>query len=231
MHTSVYLAGSNSFNPSAQSLSFLTTGRGLGLGNQFLDPEENLSIETGVKTELSDSRLSLGVALFQIEKTNARVPDPTTPGFNTLGGEQRVRGLSVDASGSLTDRIFLSSGYAYLDGEVTRGAAGSTPGARLANVPEHSLSVWIDYLVSNNFDIGLGARYVSEQLAQNTGAGKSVPSYGLFDAMARYRLSDSVTLKVNLANLTDEYYFDQLHPWHVVPGAGFTATFAVNVVY
>ena len=49
--------------------------------------------------------------------------------------------------------------------------------------------------------------------------------------MARYRMSDAVTLKLNFANLTDEYYFDQLHPWHVVPGAGFTATFAVNMVY
>ena len=231
MRTSVYLAASNSFNPSAQSLSFLTSGRGLGVGNAFLDPEENRSIETGVKAELNDSQLSLGVALFQIEKTNARVPDPANPGFNTLGGEQRVRGLSVDAGGALTDRIFLSSGYAYLDGEVTRGAPGSVPGAKLATVPEHSLSVWVDYLVSDRFDIGLGARYVSEQLAQSTGAGKIVPSYSLVDAMARYRMSDTVTLKLNLANLTDEYYFDQLHPWHVVPGAGFTATFAVNVVY
>ena len=49
--------------------------------------------------------------------------------------------------------------------------------------------------------------------------------------MARYAVSDSLTLKLNLTNLTDEYYFDQLHPWHVVPGPGLTAVFAVNVVY
>jgi catecholate siderophore receptor len=55
-----------------------------------------------------------------------------------------------------------------------------------------------------------------------------VPDYWLFDAMARYTVSESLTVKINLANLTDEYYFEQLHPWHVVPGASFTATFAVN---
>jgi catecholate siderophore receptor len=58
-----------------------------------------------------------------------------------------------------------------------------------------------------------------------------VPSYRLFDAMARYRVSDAVAFKLNLANIGDELYFDQLHPWHVVPGPGFTATFAVNVTY
>jgi hypothetical protein len=38
-------------------------------------------------------------------------------------------------------------------------------------------------------------------------------------------------LKLNLTNFTDEYYLDQLHPFHVVPGPGLTAIFAVNVVY
>jgi catecholate siderophore receptor len=227
---SLYLAASTSFNPSAQSLSFLTSGRGLGVGNALLDPEENRSIEAGLKTELNDGALMLTSALFEITKTNSRVPDPSRPGFNTLGGEQRVRGISLDLNGSLSERLFLSSGYAYLDSEVVKAAPGSVTGAALANAPEHSLSLWLNYQATDRFDFGAGARYVSEQLAQNTGAGKSVPSYTLFDAMGRFRVSDTLTLKLNLTNLTDEYYFEQLHPWHVVPGPGLTATLAANVV-
>jgi outer membrane receptor for monomeric catechols len=49
--------------------------------------------------------------------------------------------------------------------------------------------------------------------------------------MGRYRVNDTITFKFNLTNLDDELYFAQLHPWHVVPGPGFTATAAVNVVY
>jgi len=225
---SLYLAGSTSFNPSAQSLSFLTTGRSLGVENALLEPEENRSIELGVKKDLNGDTLSLSAALFEISKTNARVPDPSNPGFNTLGGEQRMRGLSVDLNGMLTRRLYVASGYAYLDGEIVRGAAGATTGARLANAPEHSLSVWVNYGVTSRFDLGLGARYVSEQLAQNTGTGRLTPSYSVFDAMGRYRLSDTIAIKLNLANLTDELYFEQLHAWHVVPGPGFTATLAVN---
>jgi catecholate siderophore receptor len=228
---SLYIAGSTSFNPSAQSLSLLTSGRGLGTGNALLDPEKNRSFEVGLKADLRDGAISLTSALFAIAKTNARVPDPNNPGFNTLGGEERVRGVSLDLTGALTDRLYLASGYTYLDSEVVKGAAGAATGARLANAPRHSLSVWADYGLSPRFDFGIGARYVSEQLAQNTGAGKAVPAYTLLDAMGRFRLSDSMTVKMNLTNLTDEYYFDQLHPWHVVPGPGRTATLAVNVIY
>ena len=131
----------------------------------------------------------------------------------------------------LEPRLELSSGYTYLDSEVVKAAPGALVGAPLANAPKHSLSFWADYQATARIDIGFGARYVSEQLAQNTGAGKRVPAYTAFDAMARYRLSPTVALKLNLANLTNEYYFDQLHPWHVVPAPGFTATFAVNVTY
>jgi catecholate siderophore receptor len=208
-------------------LSFLTSGRGLGVGDVSLDPEENRSIEAGFKANWKDGALSFAGAVFEITKTNARVPDPNNPGSNTLGGEQRIRGVSLDVNGMLARDLYLSAGYAYLDGEVVKAAAG----AALANAPEHSLSSWMNYRLTDRIDFGVGARYVSEQLAVSAGGGKSVPSYTLWDAMGRYQLSNTVTIKVNLANVTDEYYFEQLHPWHVVPGAGFTTTLAVNVIY
>jgi len=229
--TSLYMAGSTSFNPSAQSLSLLTSGRGLGTENALLAPERNRSLELGAKLDLNDDKLSLSSAVFEITKANARVADPTNPGFNTLGGEQRIRGVSIDVTGMLTPRIYWASGYAYLDGEVVRGAAGATTGARLANTPEHSFSVWLDYRTTSRLDFGLGGRYVGEQLARSTGEGRRVPSYSVYDAMVRYRLSDELTLKLNVTNLTDELYFEQLHPWHVIPGPGRTAMFAINAAF
>jgi len=228
---SVYLAGSNSFNPSAQSLSYLTTGRSLGTENVNLDPEENRSLEAGLKIGLRAESLLLSTALFETTKKNARVADASNPGFNMLEGEQRVRGVSVDVTGTLTDRVYLSAGYVYLDSEVVKAAPGGVTGMRLVNSPENSVSVWADYQVTGRIDFGVGVRYTSEQLAQNTGAGRRVPDYTIYDAMVRYQASDSLTLKLNLANLRDELYFGQIHTWHVVPGAGFTTTFAINFEY
>ena len=228
---SLYVAGSTSFNPSAQSLSLLTTGRSLGIENALLDPEKNRSFELGAKLGLNQDKLSLTSAIFELTKDNARVADPSSPGFNTLGGEQRIRGVSVDLTGMLTPRLYLAAGYAYLDSEVVRGAAGAVTGARLANTPKNSFSMWVDYRATTKLDFGAGGRYVSDQLAMNTGAGRLVPSYQVFDAMARYRLSDKLVMKLNVTNLGNELYFEQLHPWHVIPGPGRTATVAVNVVF
>ena len=228
---SVYLAASTAFNPSSQSLSYLTTGRALGTENVFLDPEENESLELGMKADLADGRLALSAALFEITKTNARIPDPANPGFNTLGGEQRMRGLSFDIAGMATERLYLASGYAYLDGEVVRGATAAAVGAPIANAPEHSASAWLNYRLTTRFDLGFGARYVGEQFAQSAINGRMAPSYNVYDAMVRYGFKDGIAFKLNLTNLTDEFYFEQLHMWHIVPGPGRTATFAVNAAY
>ena len=228
---SLYLAGSTAFNPSAQSLSLLTTGRSLATENRLLDPEKNRSFELGAKLGLNQDKLSLTSAIFELDKDNARVADPTNPGFNTLGGEQRILGVSVDLTGMLVPRLYLAAGYAYLDSEVVRGAPGAATGARLANTPKNSFSVWLDYRATNRLDFAVGGRYVSDQLAMNTGAGRLVPSYEVFDAMARYRLSEKVVMKVNVTNFGNELYFEQLHPWHVIPGPGRTGTIAVNVVF
>ena len=169
--------------------------------------------------------------VFEILKKNARVADPNNPGFNTLGGEHQVRGISLDMNGMVGPGLFLTAGYSHLDTEVTKAAPGAAVGAALANAPEHSLSLWINYQFNERLDFGIGARHISDLLAQNTGNGKSVPSYQLLDGMGRYILSDTVSLKLNATNLTNEYYFDQLHPWHIVPGPGMTITFALNVIF
>ena len=46
--------------------------------------------------------------------------------------------------------------------------------------------------------------------------------------MARYPITEAVSLQLNAYNLTDEYYYDQIHPNHVVPGAGRTVLFSTH---
>jgi catecholate siderophore receptor len=198
----------------------------------FLAPEENRSIELGTKWDLLDEALTVNGAVFRITKSNARVPDPNNIGFNMLAGEHRVDGYAVTVVGRIGSRWQLSTGYTYLDAEVVQSAPGAAPvGSPLPSAPEHSFSAWAAYQVSSRLAVGAGARYLSEQLAQNVPPIKAVDDYWAFDAMGKYQLSDRVMLKLNLTNLTDEYYLDQLHPFHVVPGPGFTAVLAVNVTY
>ena len=60
---------------------------------------------------------------------------------------------------------------------------------------------------------------------------KEVPAYWALSAMAKYPIDEHWTAQVNLYNLTDNKFYDQLHPAHVVPGAGTTALFTLACKY
>ena len=124
--SSVYLGWGTSFNPSAESVSFINSGRGLSTGNANLAPEENESLELGLKSILLDGRMAADAALFRIDKKNARVPDPFNPGFNTLAGEQRIRGFSFNLTGNINENLELMAGYTRLNDEQLNRLTGAS---------------------------------------------------------------------------------------------------------
>jgi catecholate siderophore receptor len=215
---SVYVSYGTSFNPSSESLS-------LSAANANVAPEKNETYEVGSKWDLFAERLSLRGALYQIDKTNARVPDPNNTGVNTLDGAQRVQGMEFEAAGRITDAWQVFVGYNYMDGEVTKTsdvATNAPVGTRLTNTPNHTATLWSTYDIDPQWQVGGGLNYVSSRTARNTGVMEAVPGYTTVDAMAKYRLTETIDVQVNLYNLFDEEYFDLLHPGHVVPGAGRT---------
>jgi catecholate siderophore receptor len=230
----IYLSYGDSFNPSAEGIeSMVSSGRGFAQANLKLDPEESRTYELGTKWEVLGGGLLVSSSVFRIEKSNARVPDPLVPGFNTLGGEQRVDGFEMELAGQLTAAWHVRAGYAYLDSEVVRSAPGGPLlGAPLTVAPKHSASLWTQYALPFGLEIGLGAVHISDRLAQNTAtAYLTAEGYTTVDAMAKYQVSTNTALQLNISNLNDEYYFDQLHPFHVVPGAGRTALLSLQLRY
>jgi catecholate siderophore receptor len=221
---SIYLDAGTSFNPSAESLS-------LSASTASLPPEKNLTYEFGSKWDFPHSRLSLRTALFQTEKLNAREPDPTNPLLNVLAGTQRVRGAQFELRGRLTSRWDLLSSYAYLDGKVvSSNFYPEAIGAPLANVPRNTFNFWSTYRFPWRLEGGLGGNYVSSRSASSTkpfdpttGLLKEAPAYWVFNAMAKRKLTEHIDLQANIYNITNRYYYDELHPAHVVLGPGRSA--------
>ena len=136
---SIYVSAGNSFNPSAESLS-------LSAGTASLPPEENRTYEVGAKWDLAKPGLSLRAALFQTDKLNAREPDPTNSLLNVLAGKQRVQGFQAELNGHLTRKWDAQASYAYLDATLrSSNFYPAAVGARLANVPAHTLTFWQTY--------------------------------------------------------------------------------------
>jgi catecholate siderophore receptor len=71
-------------------------------------PEENESVEIGGKIDLLQGVLSLQGALFWIDKTNARTPDPIT-------GLQALEGFEFGITGRLLPSWSIFAGYTYLN--------------------------------------------------------------------------------------------------------------------
>lgn len=221
----LYAAYGVSFNPSGEGIEgFISAGRSVAQANINLDPETAASIEIGAKLSLFDDAGLLTVSAFRIDKNNVRVPDPTTPGFNSLGGEQRVDGAEVEFQATLPDGWRIRAGYTFLDSKtLTASAAGPIAGEPLILTPRHQgvASVWYD--VTSRFSAGVAGVAMSERLGQNTPTSYLVaPGFVLVDLGASYRLSENLKVRVNLNNLFDKLYYEQLHPVHVIPGAGRT---------
>jgi catecholate siderophore receptor len=227
---SIYFSSGTSFNPSAESLS-------LTAGNANLPPEKNITYEAGTKWDLLSSKLSLSGALFRTDKTNAREPDPTNPQLNVLAGSQRVDGLQFQATGRLTSRWQLLTGYALLDSKVVSSRYYPLAvGAQLANVPRNTFTFWNTYnSIWHHIDVGAGGQFVDSRTASSTAPldpvtklVKQVPSYWVFNAMARYPFSDRIDLQANVYNIANRYFYDQLHPGHIVLGPGRSALIGLN---
>jgi len=221
---SVYFAAGTSFNPSAESLA-------LSSSTANLPPEKNRSYEFGSKWDLSGGNLSLRGAIFRTEKTNAREPDPNNPVLNVLAGEQRVEGVQVEARGHVTRRWDLVSSYAHLNARVLNSNYyPAAIGARLANVPRNTFNLWSHHDLPWRWEMGLGGNFVSSRTASSTapfdaatGLVKQVPGYWVFGLMAKRRLAEHVDFQANVNNLANRYYYDQLHPAHIVLGPGRSA--------
>jgi catecholate siderophore receptor len=224
---SIYLAWSTSSNPSGETAG--EGGQEVSAANTSLDPERNRNLELGTKWDFFDEALSLNAALFRTDKTNARVADPDNSSFQVLDGEQRVQGVELGFSGQLTPKWKVFGGYTYLDSEIRKSTTKSDEGNRMPQVAPNNFTLWTTYEVLQDLTIGGGTTYVDKQFG-NTANSTYIPSYWRYDAMASYKLSKNVDLQLNVQNLTDKRYFDQVystHMAHVAPGR--TALLGVNL--
>jgi catecholate siderophore receptor len=130
----------------------------------------------------------------------------------------------------------MLASYAYLDGKlVSSSYYPAAIGAQLANVPRNTFNIWNDVRLPARFEGGIGANYVSSRTASSTapfdpttGLVKQVPGYWVFNAMLKRRLTEHIDLQVNAINLANRYYYDELHPAHIVLGPGRSALVGIN---
>lgn len=220
---SLYASYATSFLPQAGDQFFL-----LSPGDSAFEPEKFTNYEIGFKWAPSD-QLFLTAALFQLDRTNTKGPDPLDPTLTALVGESRTRGFEFNLVGELTPQWQANIGYTYFDGEITSTSNFGAEGLRLQQLPEHQFTAWTRYDFSDRFGLGLGVIYQDEQFASFSNA-VTLPDYLRVDAAAYYTLSERFALQLNVENLFDADYFPSAHgDNNIQPGEPLSARIGLRI--
>lgn len=228
---SIYAGYANSFNPSGEGVeSVISSSRNFATSNLNLAPETSFTYELGTKWNLLGDKLLVTASVFRIEKDQVRVPDPAVPGFNTLGGRQRVDGAEIEFGGEILPGWTVSGSYAFLDSQTLETTApGPIIGAPLLQTPRHMGALGTKIAVTQKFNIGANVVSIGERLGDNRASSFLIaPGFTIVDLNARYQFSENIFARLVVNNLTDTFYYEQLHPFHVLPGAGRTALASVQ---
>lgn len=191
----------------------------LSLTNRSLDPEEFNNYEVGVKWDARPD-LSFTAATYRLDRSNVVITDPTDPTRSLLVDGQRATGVELGVTGRLTKSWSIAGSYAYQDGEIkATQSATIVAGARLAQLPRHTLSLWNRYDLNRRLGAGIGAIY-RDEIYTSTDNTVKLPGFVRFDAALFYRFNDRLRAQLNVENFLDRDYYASAHSNNnITPGS------------
>ena len=198
-NVSLYYSYSESFLPRSGEQF-----KSLSASSAALDPDVFEGSEIGAKVEITDD-LGFTIAYFDSEQVRA-VRDSVSGETSEIVGLQ-VDGLELEVKGNINDKISLIFGYSSLDGKTSKGG-------KPREIPDHTLSLFATYEVSDKFGWALGITQQGESNIGNDKPGLVLPEYTRVDLGAYYQIADDLSVQMNLENLTDELYFPHSHSTH-----------------
>ncbi|MCA0849793.1 TonB-dependent siderophore receptor [Salipiger thiooxidans] len=176
------------------------------LEDASFDPTLGEQVELGLRYQPVGSDMLLSAALYQLTQDNVAARD--LAGNLTQIGQQRTRGLELEAKAKLSSNLSMVASYSYTDARITRSEQSEQVGQRSEDTPYHQASLWLGYDMAGVGIEGLtvagGVRYKGDTMA--SGIDGSIPGYTLLDAMLRYELSDGLDVSLNVTNLLDKEY-------------------------
>jgi catecholate siderophore receptor len=225
-HLSYHLSYGTSFNTFGDTYSFDPQGSNTA-------PEASRNIELGGNIDWAQGRFTTRFALFHATKYNERNTDQdsVSPDNYVLSGQRHAAGIDLDFAGRITPAWELFAAYEWIpSAKVDRGTlvGGEVVGSRPAMTPRHSGTVWTTYRLSPQWRVGGGL--TARSATRPYLASFYAPKFVTGDLMAEYTAGD-VAFKLNVTNVADKLYADQLYRGHYVPGKARTVQLTTSVKF
>lgn len=206
-----------------------------GAGGPF-DPLTSSLIEAGAKGEFFRKRLFGGLAIYQIIQNNVLVSatEPGQPNLLIQRGQERARGVELEAGGYITPNFSVQVSYAYNDAVITESSEGDPDkqvGLSKEGAPKNVSGSWLKYSLREGSlkGLGLGVGHSQVSSSQTYARDLVIPSYVIFNAALYYRVQ-RFQIGLNVNNLADKKYLvGGFRYSRTFPGA--PRSFMVNVGY
>ena len=188
---------------------------------EALKPERFDNYEVGAKWEPVEGLLATA-AIYRLDRTNTRSPNPVAGQPDLLTGEQRSKGIELGLERSIRDNWQISAGYSWQKAEVDERTTACNPAVascKVPLVPRHSFSLWSRYDFTSQLGAGLGVIARSKSYASISNLVK-LPGYARVDAAVFYKITDDIEAQLNVENLFGADYFATAHnDNNIAPGA------------
>lgn len=176
-----------------------------------LPPETGTQYEAGAKLGLLDRRMTLSASLFHLTRGNVAVSDRDNPAFFLTIGKQVAKGVELSIEGKPLPGWSVYAGYAYTDAKTDRDtqAVGQIDrtGFRLRGVAKNTFAFNSNYELRDGRLAGLSVGGTVNYVGKREGdidETFTLPSYWRVDAVAAYKLTENVALRINVDNLFNE---------------------------
>lgn len=180
---------------------------------QRLPPLEGVTYEVGIKGEFNDGRLNATAALFRIEQDNLALAIPGAP-LNPNGKAPSTaesgtvsQGIELELAGELVEGWQVGGGYTYAKPED----ANDKP--LLTEVSKENFKFFNTYHFAGDWQpLTLGANLRWQSSSYTKGSGPNGENYNrsaitLMDLMAKYSVTENLTLTLNANNIFDKEYY------------------------
>jgi vitamin B12 transporter len=195
LHSSV---GTGFSPPSSQDKIF---------GNNFgLKPEEDFGWDIGIRQQLWQNRLDVGLTYFHNDLSNVI-------GFNGLFdtlnlGAAETQGLEAELHAQPIPNLVFTAAYTYLEAEKTSSKdVSQLQGARLPRRPRNEVYVSATYLWWKKLRTVVEAKFVNAREELNFGGPNfDIEDYAFANIAAEYEINPYFSVFGRIDNITNEQY-------------------------
>jgi iron complex outermembrane recepter protein len=196
-------------------------------------PIKSKQIEAGIKAELGGIVTTLGV--FQIKQPSGLTEVTGGVTRYAMQGEQRNRGVELNAVGELVRGVRLLGGVTYLQARMTRTGDAQTEGNRAIGVPRWMANIGAEWDPSFAPGVTLTARAISTSAQeQNLANTRQIPGWTRWDLGMRYAtraFEHPVTLRASVNNVFGKDYWSSASEGYLRLGAPRTVLLSATVEF